>query len=442
MTAPEKKSFKPYIDISAGLGKELYERLIQAFSEMDPHERPWCGIGAKVDLIAISPRGVTVAVIKELSGAEKGVVHVSQNWREPWYVETVDNQKVNIEENPCEQAERAINAIKSTLDSFLRAHDQRFPRVKCLITFPDAYDFKGPKDFSILDRDEVMTLKLRNFRDLPEAILQPAQHETLDSRKYRKWIESALVTGNDDSIAGTWLDPAFDKPEAERPKGQPWRLRRPGQQRLAEQEKVSSSDSSQTRRIQARFAWGKPKLAITVITATIIGIMGWRLYDGDKPTPSVSYAPRPVSPPRTENPTNATKVIPASMLPDTASLAENKKPDALPAPEITKPSEVQKPELAGKNQPIEAARKSNVQASEDSELKRQKIELQIRRAIHRRAITGVTVSFIGDTAYLKGEVETEKQKSAAEKAARSVPGVKGIRNSIDINRLLAADGLD
>ncbi|TMA07764.1 MAG: BON domain-containing protein [Deltaproteobacteria bacterium] len=357
-------------------------------------------------------------------------------------METVDRENHPIEGNPCEQAERAINAIKGNHQSVLNANDQQSSRIKCLIIFPDGYEFEGPKDFSILDRDEVVTLNLRNFRDLPEAILQPTQHKTLDSRKYRKWIEGAVLKSNDDSIRGTWLDPAFDKPEAEPPKGQLWRLRRPRHEELAEQEEVSSSDSSRTKLIQTKFDRRKLKLTITVITATIIGMVGWWLYDVKRPPLSVSYAPRPALSPHPENPTNATKVIQASMPQHSASLSENEKRDILPARGTTKPDEAREPELTGKKRPIESAAKPRArpQASEDSELRRQKIELQIRQAIVLRAITGVTVSFVGDTAYLRGQVESENQRSAAEKAARSVPGIKEIRNSIEVNRLLPADG--
>jgi osmotically-inducible protein OsmY len=96
------------------------------------------------------------------------------------------------------------------------------------------------------------------------------------------------------------------------------------------------------------------------------------------------------------------------------------------------------------HQGIESANKLSKQthAPEDSELKRRKIELQIDEAIRLRAITGVTVYFVGDTAHLKGRVATETQKSAAEKAARGVPGVKDVRSSIEIEFLLSGTASD
>ena len=94
------------------------------------------------------------------------------------------------------------------------------------------------------------------------------------------------------------------------------------------------------------------------------------------------------------------------------------------------------------NQFIETARKPRdpTQAAEDSELKRQKIEFQIHEAIRLRAISGVTVYFVPDTAHLKGRVDTASQKSAAEKAARSIRGVKEVRSSIEVNFLEPGDG--
>jgi hypothetical protein len=70
----------------------------------------------------------------------------------------------------------------------------------------------------------------------------------------------------------------------------------------------------------------------------------------------------------------------------------------------------------------------------DSEVKWKEVENQIQQAIARRGITGVTVSFIGDTAYLRGKVETEDQRFAAEQAARSMPEVVHIHNGIWLNR--------
>lgn len=51
-----------------------------------------------------------------------------------------------------------------------------------------------------------------------------------------------------------------------------------------------------------------------------------------------------------------------------------------------------------------------------------------------RGVTGVTVSFIGDTAYLKGTVKTEMERHRAELAAHSLPEVKHIFTVIWVDR--------
>jgi hypothetical protein len=65
----------------------------------------------------------------------------------------------------------------------------------------------------------------------------------------------------------------------------------------------------------------------------------------------------------------------------------------------------------------------------------EKLELEIYKAINNRAIRGVEVSVVDGTAYLAGRVESDKQKLVAVQAARSVPGVKDVRNEITVNSL-------
>jgi hypothetical protein len=69
--------------------------------------------------------------------------------------------------------------------------------------------FEGPKEFFIIERDEVLTLQLRSFHDLTEVILAPTQQQRVDSKKCRAWVEDSILRKNDGSILGTWLDPAF-----------------------------------------------------------------------------------------------------------------------------------------------------------------------------------------------------------------------------------------
>ena len=58
------------------------------------------------------------------------------------------------------------------------------------------------------------------------------------------------------------------------------------------------------------------------------------------------------------------------------------------------------------------------------------LEVEIHRAINLRAIRGVAVSVKDGTAYLKGRVASPRQRIAATRAARSVPGVKAVENQI------------
>ena len=60
------------------------------------------------------------------------------------------------------------------------------------------------------------------------------------------------------------------------------------------------------------------------------------------------------------------------------------------------------------------------------------LQSQITKAIESRAIIGVEVSVMHGTAYLDGRVATERQRRAAERAARSVAGVERVQNRIAI----------
>ncbi|HWP57966.1 MAG TPA: BON domain-containing protein [Candidatus Acidoferrales bacterium] len=67
---------------------------------------------------------------------------------------------------------------------------------------------------------------------------------------------------------------------------------------------------------------------------------------------------------------------------------------------------------------------------ERMEQKWKETELQIREEIVRRGVPNVTVSFIGDTAYLRGNVRTADEREQAELAAKTIPEVKYVHNGI------------
>lgn len=431
--ASEKPPFKPYANIRSAIEKALCEILAEAFSEMDPRQRPWCGVGLEPGLLAVSPTNLTMADLREMNGVQEGLVQVPLNWREPWHVKTNDGVKHQIQRNPCEQAERAISTIKHSLRS-CSGGEPTFPSIKYLIAFPDRYEIHGPKEFSILDRHGVLTLNLTNLRSIAEEILQRPQQERLDSRRYRKWIEGSVLRKNDDSIVGTWLDPAFDTLEAEHSKRQRWPFRHIRHQNVSAEEKETSPSEALRTRVGS-------KVILIVITVILMGMIGWQLYAARTMSP-VSDSSLSSSAPRPEKTTDAADVVQAAIPQDRVSLAENENRDIVPATEAEKSSPVKDPKPAAKNRLVESASKprDQIQDAKDAELKRrQNMELQIQQAIRRRAITGVTVRFANDTAYLEGQVGTENQKSVAEKAARSVSGVKKVQSSIEVNLLPPVD---
>jgi len=69
----------------------------------------------------------------------------------------------------------------------------------------------------------------------------------------------------------------------------------------------------------------------------------------------------------------------------------------------------------------------------DAPVTAEKLEFEILKAIYNRAIRGVEVSVRDGTVFLTGQVATEKQKLAAALAARSVPGVKEVRDQVTVS---------
>jgi general secretion pathway protein A len=101
---------------------------------------------------------------------------------------------------------------------------------------------------------------------------------------------------------------------------------------------------------------------------------------------------------------------------------------APPAPE--NPERTAQPAAAGARRTVRQARP----AASGDDSRRKTMELEIAKAIQNRAIDGVQVSVVGGAAFLDGRVETERQKSAAEQATRSVPDVQAVHNRIEVNQ--------
>ena len=116
-------------------------------------------------------------------------------------------------------------------------------------------------------------------------------------------------------------------------------------------------------------------------------------------------------------------------------------PDAEKSVEI--PSPIQTKKSAEKTLPPndpKPARKTPPPTSDDPQTplaqdagaQRKLLEAKVYKAIENRAIIGVEVVVINGTAFLEGQVATEKQKDAAERAARSVAGVARVSNRIAV----------
>jgi hypothetical protein len=434
----EKSLFRPYANIGFSIESNLYKILSHAFSGLDPRERPWCGLGLEVGLLAVSPTELTVADVKEVSGVKQAIVRVPQNWREPWYVDAADGTRHQLSDDPCDRAESSIAILKRSLDCLAGADDQPAScRVKYLIVFPDGYSFEGPKEYFIVERREVLTLQLRNLRDLPASILATTQKQRLDSRSYRSWIEGTILKKTDESILGTWLDPAFDQVESEPPKKERWWFHLRYKRMPSEQQEVASADSVPMTPIRKTLEHRQVKLLGVVVTGMVLGIAGWRLSDANKLLTSISQSQSnpSVSASRPENSVNA----PEAGEDASAGIAKH---DPVAATEIRESGEFREAELKRPDKNLERTSKPAEQSQprEDADRKRRRLELEIDKAIRLRAIAGVTVDFVGDTARLKGRVATENQKAAAEQAARGVPGVKNVRNFIAIDFLASGDG--
>ncbi|HKY09632.1 MAG TPA: BON domain-containing protein, partial [Candidatus Binatia bacterium] len=85
----------------------------------------------------------------------------------------------------------------------------------------------------------------------------------------------------------------------------------------------------------------------------------------------------------------------------------------------------------GRNRPTANSTPRDAPPPHSSE-RNENLQHQVAKAIESRAIMGVEVSVVQGTAFLDGRVASERQRRAAERAARSVAGVERVRNRIAI----------
>jgi len=115
------------------------------------------------------------------------------------------------------------------------------------------------------------------------------------------------------------------------------------------------------------------------------------------------------------------------------------KPDESAIPETTIPNQTTKSEKLPPIPMNPTTKDRPLRAPDNVAPTAEQLEFEIYKAIYNRAIRGVEVSVRDGTVYLAGRVATEQQKLAAAQAARSVPGVKEVRDQIIVNSLRPED---
>jgi type II secretory pathway predicted ATPase ExeA len=144
-------------------------------------------------------------------------------------------------------------------------------------------------------------------------------------------------------------------------------------------------------------------------------------------TPTISETPAPTAAlaplPGPDRPVAINEDRPAARAPDNGRSAAAPPSDKLLAPRQARPEPRATPPAHELSQPSRAANAGGRSGD---------LQTQISKAIENRAIMGVEVSVVQGTAILDGHVATERQRRAAERAARSVAGVERVRNRIAI----------
>jgi type II secretory pathway predicted ATPase ExeA len=125
---------------------------------------------------------------------------------------------------------------------------------------------------------------------------------------------------------------------------------------------------------------------------------------------------------------------------NSAAVPQAAKPDESAIPETIIPNQTTKSQKLPPPIPMNPTTKDRpLRAPDNVAPTAEQLEFEIYKAIYNRAIRGVEVSVRDGTVYLAGRVATEQQKLAAAQAARSVPGVKEVRDQIIVNSLRPED---
>jgi hypothetical protein len=413
---------------SSAFKKKITDDLAEAFASLDPRETPWFGLDLDADLVAVTPYGVTVVALVDSGAVENATVFKSLFPEGPWLLTTPDGTDLAID-NPIVNAQRAMRAFEDKLTAFFRHRRETSQtiRVNGLIVFPDGYDLKHANEPYTLAEGSA-GLRVINADELAKELLEPGQAR-LSPELGREWLyTSILPSRDDDSIALTWLDPNGEtiskrvRTLTNRRRPDDYRAQPP---RSSE---VFTNPGAASVRRRPRFG-----MIAAVSLVVVVGSMAlWDIYAPQEPlsqsflarrvlgkngrTPELSRPNDPApakEPQRSEVPGDRDLRALQNSQPssDGNGVPENKIADSKAAEAVSQ-AEGSSPDL-----PVVTARQKTVEA-------------QIDRAIHLRAVDGVYVVFVNDTAYLTGSVLSEKQKAAAEEAARKVPGVKRVQSSI------------
>jgi hypothetical protein len=413
--------------------KKISDKLTDAFASLNPHERPWFGMDLDGDLLAVTPYGITVTEVIDPGTVETGTIHPPVFFGGPWLLCLPDGTDRAIE-NPIERVNRAIRRVEDKLRRFFRARNNPLQnRITGLVVFPDRYRLSLVNDHRTPMAQSV-TVRVVNARELMREMLRVVHAEPLDSDLCRKWLSTTVLHNlEDDSVALTWLDPSGEtiservySHTSQKSMIDEWKL--PVSELPKGFTKVNGHRPRQKIKAVAKIAG----------SALVIGLgllVVWQVYEPNKRISESSVARRLLG-----------ADISRSEVPsDKASLAPNdpkpwEAPDEKDSSKLTDSSgstngnhlanSIQGPdEIAN---PLPAADPPPVNPSPPTGSSQRAIENQIGRAIHQRAVEGVVVSVVNDTAYLTGAVLSEKQKAAAEEAARNVPGVKRVHSSISV----------
>jgi hypothetical protein len=377
------------------------------------------------DLLVVCPQAIIVAKIIDPRGIEKAFVLSSLDPLQSWLLTKPDGSDHPLE-NPVPKTLQAIRGIRTTFGPYLesRARVSDF-RLKGLVVFPDQYEVSRVKQQVNYDTATTV-MRIINVRELPEEVLKPVQRQRINTERCREWLRATVLTGAENGFtAGTWLDPdAAESSERARATARQASIVHQGTIPDMSQPSAGAPrppSSPRTGRIVTRIAGLSLALALPVL------IVLWQL---DRLPLLIPFGQSPAredalvqSVPLEQSQPRETTQPEGSNGPSRPSLAVSEH----------SPTDLEKDPVKSHDIGLaEAEGNGEDQAHLSTEVRRKAIEDRIDTAIRNRAVGGVKVSFVDDTAYLAGEVISHNQKAAAERAARAVPEVKRVRSSISV----------